>query len=296
VKPEDGKPCSLKQAVPYAAPPVTVRLIAASSPTLITTDDGLVDRFTWELESPTRNSAPCVRLEWIRPAKQILSRMRRAVEGMDLTVDSNSNADNLWFRTRRINDQSTPTEMCIIHELSWIGDFSRLNTRGSGLNTSCFELFDTRSKMQRLEPTLDECAREVMDVVPPTMRAIREQLRKQRTEFLSVPQFRTLLFINRNRNASLSQVADAIGLTLPSMSALVDGLVKRNFVSRRTEQDDRRRINLTLTQRGESTLESARKATQQYLKDRLSNLSEQERTVVIKGLEVLRRIFIQEVS
>jgi len=148
--------------------------------------------------------------------------------------------------------------------------------------------------MQRLDPTLDECASEVMDVVPPTMRAIREQLRKHRTEFLSVPQFRTLLFINRKKSTSLSQVADAIGLTLPSMSALVDGLVKRNFVSRRTHEDDRRLVHLTLTQRGETTLESARKETQHYLKDRLSGLSEQERNAVVKGLEILRGIFTEE--
>jgi len=150
--------------------------------------------------------------------------------------------------------------------------------------------------MQRLAPTLDECAREVMDVVPPTMRAIREQLRKHRSEFLSVPQFRTLLFINRRRNASLSQVADAIGLTLPSMSALVDGLVKRNFVDRRTHKDDRRRVDLTLTERGEATLTSARKETQQYLKERLSRLSEPERNSVFKGLEILRGIFAEESS
>ena len=170
----------------------------------------------------------------------------------------------------------------------------RLNNGESELNTSHLELFDRRSKMQRLVPTLDECAREVMDVVPPTMRAIREQLRKNRGEFLSVPQFRTLLFINRQKNASLSQVADAIGLTLPSMSALVDGLVKRNFVSRRPHQDDRRRVNLTLTEQGETTLASARKETQQFLKERLSHLSEPERNSVVKGLEVLKSIFARE--
>jgi MarR family transcriptional regulator for hemolysin len=135
-----------------------------------------------------------------------------------------------------------------------------------------------------------------MEVVPPTMRAIREQLRRHRTEFLSVPQFRTLLFINRKKGASLSQVADAIGLTLPSMSALIDGLVKRNFVSRRTHTGDRRRMDLALTQRGEIILESARKATQQYLKDRLSSLSEEDRGTVVKGLEVLRGIFTEETA
>lgn len=145
--------------------------------------------------------------------------------------------------------------------------------------------------MQRVEGTLDECAHEVLDVVPLVARVIRKQLREHGTQLLSVPQFRTLLFISRNKGASLSQVADHIGLTLPSMSTLVDGLVTRNFVIRRTDQDDRRRMDLTLTERGETTLQSARKATQEYLKGRLSRLSETERGTVVRGMRITRQVF-----
>ena len=150
--------------------------------------------------------------------------------------------------------------------------------------------------MERLESTLDDCAREVLDVVPLAMRVIRKQLREHGTQFLSVPQFRTLLFISRNRGASLSEVADHIGLTLPSMSTLVDGLVTRNFVIRRTHQDDRRRVDLTLTERGENTLQSARKATQEYLKGRLSRLYEAERATVVRGMRITRLVFSEAAS
>jgi DNA-binding MarR family transcriptional regulator len=147
-----------------------------------------------------------------------------------------------------------------------------------------------------LEGTLDECAREVLDVVPLAMRVIRKQLRKQGTHLLSVPQFRTLLFISRNKGASLSEVADHIGLTLPSMSTLVDGLVTRNFVIRRTHQDDRRRMDLMLTGHGETTLQSARKGTHEYLKERLSRFSEAERGTVVRGMGILRQVFSEEVA
>jgi len=121
-------------------------------------------------------------------------------------------------------------------------------------------------------------------------------LRKHGTQLLSVPQFRTLLFISRNRGASLSEVSDHIGLTLPSMSVLVDGLVLRNFVIRRTHQNDRRRMNLTLTERGETTLQSARKRTQEYLKEQLSRCSEAERGTVVRGMGTLRQVFSEEVA
>jgi len=123
------------------------------------------------------------------------------------------------------------------------------------------------------------------------MRVIRKKLREHGTQLLSVPQFRTLLFISRNQGASLSEVADHIGLTLPSMSALVDGLVARNFVVRKTHQDDRRRVDLKLTDKGEATLQSARKETQEYLKQRFTGLSEAERGAVVKGMRILRQVF-----
>jgi DNA-binding MarR family transcriptional regulator len=145
--------------------------------------------------------------------------------------------------------------------------------------------------MQRLQGAPDECAHEVLDVVPVAMRVIRKKLREHGTQLLTVPQFRTLLFIGSNKGASLSEVADHIGLTLPSMSALVDGLVTRNFVIRRAHRDDRRRVDLMLTERGETTARSARDATQDYLKERFSGLSETERITIVKGMRILRQIF-----
>jgi len=150
--------------------------------------------------------------------------------------------------------------------------------------------------MQRLQGAPDECAQEVLDVVPLAMRVIRKKLREHGTQLLSVPQFRTLLFISRNEGASLSEVADHIGLTLPSMSALVDGLVTRNFVTRRTHRDDRRRIDLALTQQGETTLRSAWNATQDYLKGRFDRLPETERVTIVRGMRIIRRVFSERVA
>ena len=147
-----------------------------------------------------------------------------------------------------------------------------------------------------LKAPLEECAREVLDVVPLVMREIRKQLRRHGARELSVPQFRTLLFVNRHEGASLSNVAEHIGLTLPSMSKLVDGLVMRDFIVRRTHQDDRRRMTLALTERGETTLRQARERTHAYLTERLSSFSETERGTVARGMRILKEVFSEEVA
>jgi len=142
-----------------------------------------------------------------------------------------------------------------------------------------------------MSPSPEECGREVLDVVPLVMRTIRAEMRHHRTPELSVPQFRVLTFLNRHEGASLSDVADHIGLTLPSMSKIVDGLVARNLVTRQTHPGDRRRVKLALTTEGQAALHSARELTQASLAERLAVLSPSERTTIVQAMLALRSIF-----
>ena len=101
---------------------------------------------------------------------------------------------------------------------------------------------------------LDECARQLLDTTPQIMRFIRAEMRSHRGHDLSVPQFRTLTFVNRNPEVSLSHLADHLGLTLPSTSKLVDGLVNQKIIIRHKSKEDRRRLTLALTKSGEDIL------------------------------------------
>jgi DNA-binding MarR family transcriptional regulator len=137
----------------------------------------------------------------------------------------------------------------------------------------------------------DACAQEILEVVPAVMRAIRTEMRRHRTVDLSVPQFRTLAFINGKADASLSDVADHIGLTLPSMSKIVEGLVVRKFVTRQTHATDRRRMTLALTTRGKTALQTSREATRACLAEDLAGLTERQRETIAQAMEILRPVF-----
>ncbi len=139
----------------------------------------------------------------------------------------------------------------------------------------------------------DDCGRQVLEVVPLVMRVIRAELRRHRGGDLSVPQFRTLFFLSRHEGTSLSEVAEHIGLTLPSMSNMVDGLVTRGLATRQTHPNDRRRMTLSLTARGGATLWSAREATEAYFRELFRNLPSTERATVVRAMQILRPIFTQ---
>ena len=140
--------------------------------------------------------------------------------------------------------------------------------------------------------TAQACAREILDVTPNIIQAIRVQMRSQHQHDLSVPQFRTLAFLNHHPGSSLSAAAEHIGLTLPTMSVLVEGLVQRGLVDRDADVRDRRRVLLTLTPAGQQLFTQARDAAAAWLAALLEPLGENERKTIVQALELLRPLFV----
>ena len=138
----------------------------------------------------------------------------------------------------------------------------------------------------------DKAARELLEVIPVIMKDIRSEMRSRRPHDLTVPQFRTLAFVDRNEGASLSAVANHMGLTLPSTSRLVDGLIARGMLTREDNPADRRRVKLGVTNHGLRILETSRRGTLTYLANKIASLSAEDREVIVKAMKAMRFVFI----
>ncbi len=143
-----------------------------------------------------------------------------------------------------------------------------------------------------MKTLIDECARELMEAVPQLMQFFREEMRAGRAGDLSVPQFRTLVWLRRHPKCGLGDLAEGMGLSAPSMSKLVDALVRRGMVSRISSREDRRRVILSLTPGGEGLLRIARASAAQAYSQRLAGLSGAELEQVTASLRTLRALFL----
>jgi DNA-binding MarR family transcriptional regulator len=141
-----------------------------------------------------------------------------------------------------------------------------------------------------------ECAAILMDLVPIIMDLMRKEMHRSRSTGYSLPQFRTLVYLYRNKNASLSELADHIGLQLPSMSKTVDFLVTRKLVVRRPSPEDRRHISLRLSSRGIAELRKAQQNTEMRLAETLGVLTPSQQAIVVGALQILRPVFAREQS
>lgn len=138
---------------------------------------------------------------------------------------------------------------------------------------------------------IDACAHDLMETVPPILQFLRQEMRRERGANLTVPQFRALRFLQRHPTACLSDLAEHLGLTPPSTSKLVDGLVKQALVARQSQAADRRRLSLRLTPAGEAIITAARAGAQARLAQALGGLAAKDLRLIRQALSRLRPLF-----
>lgn len=141
--------------------------------------------------------------------------------------------------------------------------------------------------------TPHSCAAEILEVVPAVMRFIRTEMRRYRGPDLSVPQFRSLVFLSSSPGVSLTILAEFLGLSLPATSRLVEGLVRRSLVDRRIPPGNRRSVSLSVSAHGRKIICSARRATERRLEDVMAALPTEDCVAIQRALRALRKRFCQ---
>ncbi len=93
-------------------------------------------------------------------------------------------------------------------------------------------------------------------------RALREKVRPGGN--LSMPQFITLRTLSDGPRAS-SDLARAFGISRPTVTRLVDGLVRKGLVARQVDPADRRSSRIALTDAGHEVQRMARAHAEEHL-------------------------------
>ncbi|BAZ31406.1 MarR family transcriptional regulator [Cylindrospermum sp. NIES-4074] len=141
--------------------------------------------------------------------------------------------------------------------------------------------------------TSEECAIRVMDTIPLIMRFIRGDMRAHSAASLSIPQLRSLAFLKRNPGASLSDLAEHLGVTCATASTTTERLVQRNFVQRCDHPQERRRVVLSLTDEGKYHLQQSLDQTRAHIADILNSLTAEQVSQIEAGLTLLKDVFEQ---
>lgn len=106
---------------------------------------------------------------------------------------------------------------------------------------------------------------------------------------LSLLQVETLRFVEEKKDPSMKQVADFLAIAAPSATSLVDDMVNRGYLDRSADEKDRRKVRLSVSKKGKTTLATHLRGKMTHMRKSLARLSEEERAQLARILTKLSR-------
>ncbi len=106
---------------------------------------------------------------------------------------------------------------------------------------------------------------------------------------ITMPQAKTLYLVTAAGELHMSALVAALGVSLSTVSGLVDRLVDRGLVARRDDPADRRQVFVASTSAGLALTERFRELNAHLLQTLLRGLADDDLVVVARALEILDR-------
>jgi DNA-binding MarR family transcriptional regulator len=104
---------------------------------------------------------------------------------------------------------------------------------------------------------------------------------------VSPHQATVLAHLDKSAAQTLSELAAAVGVAMPTMSLLVDRLVHAGLIRRERDSDDRRRVALRLTAAGDRAAAARSLVDPERVRALLASLAPGERAASVEGVVTL---------
>lgn len=97
----------------------------------------------------------------------------------------------------------------------------------------------------------------------------------------------TMLALPREGSISMNELSEAMGLANSTMTRMIDYLVRKGFVHRRHDDEDRRVVRVGLTRSGQVVTSAFEKAREDLFEEVLAGIDPDERVALLGTLERL---------
>lgn len=140
--------------------------------------------------------------------------------------------------------------------------------------------------------SVDMLAEKLLTFIPiMTKKIIR--LDMQANEILPINQLVVLGILGDEGILSISEICKKISVSKPQMTIIIDKLVKKDLVYRVYSKEDRRIINIDLTEKGKEYLRSLLEMFKENLSHKLISLPREELAKLLNLIETIESIFRQ---
>ena len=127
------------------------------------------------------------------------------------------------------------------------------------------------------------------DILQIEQKALKEGILKD----LSITEIHTIDAIGMYECRTMTEVAQELKITLGTLTAAINKLLKKGYVDRKRGEEDRRSVMIALTRKGKLAFRIHDQFHSEMVKATIDGLNEEEEEILIKSLEKLN-IFFKE--
>jgi len=98
--------------------------------------------------------------------------------------------------------------------------------------------------------------------------------------------------LKRNGMLSMSDIGKHLSMPKPHVTVIVDKLIEEGYVERQNDPNDRRIINILLTEKGKKDFEEIKQAISENLKEKLTLLTDEEQEQLSASSKNVKDILI----
>lgn len=109
-------------------------------------------------------------------------------------------------------------------------------------------------------------------------------------KILPLNQLMVLGILHEEGGLSISKLCKKLTISSPQMTIVIDKLVDLNLVYRVHNEQDRRTININITEKGEEYSLEILEIAKENLKNKLINLSSEDLLILLNSIEVTKSI------
>ena len=128
------------------------------------------------------------------------------------------------------------------------------------------------------------------DVRMATFRLARRLRSERAVDSMSDGQFAVLAALKVHGPHTLGELADRERVSAPSMNRTVNALEESGYLSRTADADDRRKVNIQLTDAGLAVVEETVRRRDSWLEHALEELTPDERDILERAAAIMREV------
>ncbi len=121
---------------------------------------------------------------------------------------------------------------------------------------------------------------------------VKAEITRAQPTDLTLTQMRSLGFLIGSPGASLSELAEDLGLQMPTTSKVVEEMVQKRWVVRGVVPENRRKLALNVTAKGRKAVEKAAEPAMTRVRELLAQLSPKDLKTVERAMSILNPLMM----